>query len=132
MTNLKKLTVEEYTSPNIMTASKEDLLIDLDKIMKDKNIRHMPIVENGKVVGVLSQRDLYKVDKNELDSINVDAIMTKEPYLVSKSELLHDVAYHMSSKKIGSAIVTEGNKIFGIFTTTDALNALVEVMREEL
>ena len=54
--------------------------------------------------------------------------MSLEPLMVYANDKLSDVAFQLSSAKIGSAIVLdEDSKIFGIFTTTDALNALVEI-----
>ena len=58
--------------------------------------------------------------------------MTADPYTVSIEANLDDVAFEMSRNKYGSAIVMDNNdEVYGIFTSTDALNALIEVLRKE-
>ena len=59
-------------------------------------------------------------------------IMAADPVTVSVSAPLDEVAYTMSEKKIGSVIVNDQNgKLLGIFTATDALNALIEIVRRD-
>ncbi len=61
--------------------------------------------------------------------------MTANPYIVEPDVELEKVVFHMSKNKIGSAIVKfdgGANTEFGIFTSTDALNALLEVLRGEI
>ena len=58
--------------------------------------------------------------------------MQKEPYLVSADTKLSEVAFYMSKNKYGSALVMNPDGDLGIFTSTDALNALVEVLRGDI
>lgn len=126
--------VDEYTSPCDAWAEKDESIIEVYKKMTDGGYRHMPVLENGKPVGIISSRDLYIIDQisESARSISAGMIMTDSPYTVMVGTPLEDVAYDMSNQKIGSAIVVnpEG-KVEGIFTTTDALNALVEILRGE-
>jgi acetoin utilization protein AcuB len=85
-------------------------------------------------VGIVSERDLKVVaglkmlEKNLLTAAD---IMSPDPVTVDASTMLDEVAFEMSEKKIGSVIVTENDQFLGIFTVTDALNALIEAAREE-
>lgn len=126
--------VEEYTTYNPVTGT-EDMSPDtLRAIMQAHNIRHLPIVRDGKVVGVISDRNLrFAQTLSEAHKIQITAadIMATDPVMVTSAAMLDEVAFVMSEKKIGSVIVIdeETNDFIGIFTLTDALNALIELTR---
>lgn len=122
--------VEEFTSTSPIFVGPEDNLREVEKKMRQEGIRHVPVLNEGEVVGILSQRDLYIVRAVRSDQVLVKECMVTKPYAISKDDLLQDVVFQMSDRKIGSAIVLDSRRnLFGIFTTTDALNALVEIMR---
>ncbi len=123
------LNVEEFTSPNLVLAEETESLKSLEEKMKSNNIRHIPVVKNKKLTGIVSLRDLYTSDKDNLEKLTAKDRMTEKPFFVSREDKIQDVAFEMSNRKIGSAIVEDHDgTVFGIFTTTDALNALVEVV----
>jgi acetoin utilization protein AcuB len=127
------VTVEEYTTPNPITASQESTVLDLSRLMFDKGIRHLPIIKGKEIVGIVSDRDLRLVNGlnwQEKSLVTAADIMSKDPVTVDAGTQLDEVAFEMSRRKIGSVIVTEGDQLFGIFTVTDALNALIEMNRE--
>lgn len=133
MTHLQ-VSVEEFTTPNPITASEEDPIDKLGSLMKENGIRHLPILKNNKVIGIISDRDLRVVSNlNAKQKMKIHAgdIMVKDPFTVSSDMTLADVAFEMSKNKIGSVIVNDENDQFlGIFTVTDALNALIEIVRD--
>ena len=126
--------VEEFTTPCSITATLKTPAQDLENWMEKELIRHIPVLNSaGNIVGIVSQRDLlnsYRSKKNE--SILAEDIMKLNPYIVDENTDLVDVAFYMSQKKIGSAIVENTDGDIGIFTSTDALNALIEIIRGEL
>ena len=131
---MKKLdvSVEEFTTPNPITAHENDPVDALANLMRKNSVRHLPIMKNDKVVGIVSDRDLKVLEALELkDKAQVTAkhIMSHDPIAVDASSTLDHVAFEMSKRKIGSVIVYQGGKFLGIFTSTDALNALVEIVR---
>ena len=128
--DLSQLTVEEYTSPCPIVADCEATIAEAHQLMEENGIRHLPVVRDDKVIGIISDRDLNLVYGFKMETkARIENIMHDCPFSVHKSSLLLDVAFEMSSRKIGSAIVTDDNgKLDGIFTTTDALNALVEIL----
>lgn len=125
--------VEEYTTPNPVTAPESARIEDLVATMKEFGVRHIPIVSRDRVVGIVSDRDLKLVmglNLNGGHSILASEIMVKDPVTVAAGAPLDEVAFEMSRSKIGSVIVNdEQDKLLGIFTVTDALNALVEIVR---
>ena len=127
------LPVEEFTTPNPVTASEEATLDELNRLMKKHDVRHIPIVRGARVVGIISDRDCRVasgLSQNEKRLVRAADIMATDPVTVSAGESLDEVAFEMSENKIGSVIVNDENdKFLGIFTITDALNALIEIAR---
>lgn len=98
-------------------------------LMAEHGIRHLPVLKGGAVVGEISERDLMVYDRGAPDRAArtpVGHIMVEEPYVVAPDASLAQVAREMMRRKIGSAIVVDRGKLIGMFTTTDALRALVE------
>lgn len=98
--------------------------------MKNSDIRHLPILKEGSLVGIVSHRDIcVRLCDGILDTskIAVKSIMKTNPFHVSAETSLFDVTSQMIQRKLGSALVTQGEKVVGIFTTIDALRALREI-----
>lgn len=129
-----KIAVEEFTTPCPITVSKHVTIGDISVLMERHGIRHVPVVEGNIAIGIISDRDVKLLGKFQgWQSFNVGEYITQEPFTVTYDSKIDEVAYEMSSRKIGSAVVIdEDGKITGIFTSTDALNALVEVVRGEI
>lgn len=126
------LPVEEFTTPDPVTAPEETSVEELARIMASQGVRHIPITREDKVVGVVSDRDLRVVSGlavREKALVTAGDIMAHDPVTVSSQTSLDEVAFEMSKRKIGSVIVNEGDRFLGIFTVTDALNALIEITR---
>jgi acetoin utilization protein AcuB len=100
--------------------------------MNKYRIRHLPILVDGRVVGIVSDRDLrvaLGLDAREREMIRAADIMKPDPVTVNSLEPIRKVAFEMSKFKIGSVLVNDDNDRFlGIFTVTDALNALIEIL----
>ncbi|MCB9095852.1 MAG: CBS domain-containing protein [Halobacteriovoraceae bacterium] len=124
------VSVEEYTTPNPFTAQVDTTVGELVGLMKKEGVRHVPILDGENIVGIVSERDLTVASKfSDGLSLSAGDIMTPEPLIVYSSESLANVAYQMSEQKIGSAIIIfSDDSSMGIFTSTDALNALVEII----
>ena len=87
-----------------------------------------------RIVGVISERDIKLVlglDPNCERQVQAEHIMSENPISVNTAAPLDEVAFTMSQKKIGSVLVyDDADEFYGIFTSTDALNALIEIVRE--
>lgn len=126
--------VDEFTTPDPITANEDMSFEDLRQLMSEHDIRHLPVVRGDAVVGVISDRDVRVVaglTLAEKGQVRAADIMAADPVTVSATTPLDDVVYTMSAQKIGSVIVTdEEGGFMGIFTVTDALNALIEIVRQ--
>ncbi|MBX3700098.1 MAG: CBS domain-containing protein [Dokdonella sp.] len=129
------VSVEEFTTPDPITVREDTGIEELRRLMDQHGIRHLPVLRDGRVVGVVSDRDVRAVvGLSVAEKLQVCAsdIMADDPLTVSARASLDEVAYAMAQRKVGSAIVTEANgRFLGIFTASDALNALIEIARGE-
>lgn len=98
-------------------------------MMQQHGFRHLPVQSGGKILGVVTERDIALVtalSAGKIDALKVKDAFTPEPYVVTPEASLKDVATHMNVDKIGCALVQAGGKVVGIFTTTDACRVLAE------
>jgi acetoin utilization protein AcuB len=126
--------VERFMTPDPITIARDESLNRARRVMRTHCIRHLPVVHDGKLVGVISQRDLYRfaslTDVNQ-DSLTVGEGMTKEPYAVTAHSPLREAVAQMASRRCGSAIIVEGQRVVGLLTATDGLRALAVVLEEQ-
>jgi acetoin utilization protein AcuB len=121
--------VKDYMTPAPLSIGKDQPLAVAHRLMREHGIRHLPVLSGGSIVGVVSQRDLYFIESlQDVDpaSVPVEDAMTADPYVVAPETPLAEVARAMAERKLGSAVVMRGPDVAGVFTTSDALAALVE------
>ncbi|MCP4913623.1 MAG: CBS domain-containing protein [Oligoflexia bacterium] len=127
LNEILNIQVEEYSTPCTVTAQKATKIDELANLMKENSVRHIPIIENDDVVGIVSDRDISNLPEGS-DAVAA-LIMSKDVYTTESHALLKDVVFEMSSKKIGSAmVIDQSDKSLSIFTSVDALNALNEIL----
>jgi len=103
--------------------------------LRERRIRHLPVTREGVLAGVLSDRDIKLALGPDLGSppereLRVRDVYQPECYVVDAGALLEGVAANMAERHVGSALVTRGGKLVGIFTTTDACLARARLLRE--
>ncbi len=106
------------------------------ELMKSHNVRHIPIKQNNRVVGIISERDLRWMGNPSLalpaaDEIPVRHVMTFNPYIVEIDMPLTTVISEMTERKIGAAIVVSSGRLAGIVTVIDICRALGEILDSE-
>lgn len=128
---LKNISVDDYTSPNPVTIDENENLIKAFSIIEENGFRHLPVTKEGKIVGILSERAIHSLqDFSSLKEPKVKDCMQEDPISVNTGTSLMETAFLLSDKKIGSVLVLNNDgSLNGIFTTTDALNALIEIIR---
>ncbi|MGI6408828.1 MAG: CBS domain-containing protein [Gammaproteobacteria bacterium] len=124
--------VEEFTTPDPVSIEETMLLGDLLELMNREGFRHLPVVREGELVGIISDRDVRLfagMPAADRDGLTAADIMTEDLLMIDASMPLDEAALKMSANKVSSLIVQEEGEFMGIFTATDALNALVEILR---
>ena len=134
MIKYPKLLVDEYTSPIDSSVEHDKSINDCHTLIQQKGYRHLPVTKDNSVVGVISQRDINLFVNFNTESIvlNAEDIMHSDPYIVSYDTPIETVVFALSDKKIGSALIMDSSgKVSGIFTTTDAMNALIDLLHHK-
>jgi acetoin utilization protein AcuB len=129
---MPKHTVQRYMAVSPVVIASHSTLADAHQLMRERGVRHLPVVEGTRLVGVVSQRDLYLIESLRNVDASADTVaeaMNAEPYAVAPDAPLEEVAREMAEHKYGSAVVVHRGEVVGIFTTVDALRALAYVLR---
>lgn len=101
-------------------------------LMRERDIRHLPVTRGGRLVGIVSERDIFlllSLSGVDADGEPVTEAMTELPYSVSPEARLAPVAREMARHKYGSAVVVDDDgAIVGVLTTVDALRGLADLL----
>ena len=135
--------VKELMKTQLVTLNADVKLGFANDIMYLGRIRHLPVVQGEALVGILTQRDLYRAsltsiltnwneNKEFLDSIRVSEVMTKNVITISPDATMEDAAQIMIDKKVGGLpVVQEKTKLIGLITETDVLQYFVNESRKK-
>ncbi|MBK7582238.1 MAG: CBS domain-containing protein [Myxococcales bacterium] len=113
------------------TIGSEQPLTRAHELMREHDIRHLPVLHGGKLAGMVTLRDLHLLETlKDVDpsEVRVEEAMTVDAYVVAPDQSIGAVAREMATRKLGSAIVADGSKVVGVFTTVDALRALADAI----
>ena len=102
-------------------------------LMKEHACRHLPVLESGKLVGILSERDFILAAQGNADwgKTPVGDVANDNVYTVAPQTPLSEVAQRMSETRYGCAVIKgDGQEVLGIFTTTDACRALAAALEK--
>jgi len=121
----RKGMVAGWMTLNPVTASPTDKLSTVRAKMAEGAFRSVPVLDNGKLVGIVTDRDLRQ-HAGSPENTEVARVMTKELLTVTPATPLKDAARLMRERKIGGLPVLEGDALVGIITTADVLHAFYE------
>ena len=132
-------TVSEIMTSKVVSISLDEKLDLVDEIMSNGDIRHMPVTQGGRVVGIVSQRDLLRsklstlIDfpeedrKSLLETTEVEKVMTKSVKFADPNEPITHAAARMVEERIGCLpVVNQDNELMGLVTETDVMRYFVE------
>ena len=140
----KKTKVSDWMTKNPITIDASATIIEAIHVLKEKNIRRLPVMRDGKLAGIVTERMLlsYAPGKSTamdawevhylLGKTPVTAAMNPHPHTVRPTTDLADAAQLIHDRKLnGITVVDDDGKLVGLLTTTNALEALVHFAREE-
>jgi acetoin utilization protein AcuB len=128
-------TIQKFMTTQPHSIGQEQTMATAHGIMREFHCRHLPVLTGGKLVGLLSDRDLSLLETlRDVDpkKVLVEDAMTADPYTVSPDTALDEVVAAMAEHKYGCAVVMQNNKLVGIFTTVDACRAFAEMLHGRL
>jgi len=121
--------VKERMSPRFITIGPDASLAEARSLLDQHRIRHLPVVEDGNPVGIITDRDIRSAaPASSLGQVKVGEAMTKNLIMVTPDTQVQEAAKLMVTHRIGGLPVQKEGKLVGIITETDLLNALVETM----
>lgn len=114
----------------------DEPLLAARELMRQHKVRHLPVKDNGKLVSVITDRDLkFALDPDlglpPRESLRVRDVCVYTAFIVDIECRLEEVLDTMAERKIGSALVTRDGKLVGIFTSPDACRVLARIIREQ-
>ena len=125
--------VRDIMPEKMVTISAGDTLSTVEDIMTLGHVRHMPVVRGGKLVGVVSERDLLRTSLSRLSEfgdlqrraflqgIEIARVMSTPPIVISPDDSVEEAARVMCLHKIGCLPVLDGEELLGLITETDVL-----------
>lgn len=96
-------------------------------LMDAEGIRHIPVVDDGRLVGIITDRDLQR-HWGYLDSTLINVAMATDPVTVTPHATVEDAARILIQHRVRALPVVDQGRLVGILTTTDLLKALLEVL----
>lgn len=133
--------VAKRMTPNPTTIESTTTIADASELMRKRNFRRLPVVDNGRLVGIVTDRDLRTVAPSPattlsifelnylLAKMQVKDIMHKDVITIPVDATIEEAALIMSTRHIGGLVVVgENGSVVGVITETDIFNSFVEIM----
>jgi acetoin utilization protein AcuB len=127
--------IRKYMTSAPHTVGHDQTLAFTQSMMRELHIRHLPVLDGGRLVGVLTERDVALIETlKDVDpkTVRVSDAMSQQVYTVSPDAPLDEVAAEMAEHKYGSAVVMDNGHVVGVFTTVDGMAALSELLQSRL
>jgi len=133
----KKILARDYMSPDPPTVAPNDSLQRVVELLRRRDIRSVAVLEEGKLIGIVTDRDVRQVapgypllhDEDEIrrytENLKVTAALTADPMTIAPNTPLVEAAKILETYRIGSLPVVEGGKFVGLLTVDDLLRAFV-------
>jgi CBS domain-containing protein len=134
--------VHDVMEEKVVTISVGDRLSTVEDIMTLGGVRHMPVVRAGRLVGVVSERDLLRASLSSLDprrqerrafleAIDISQVMSAPPVIVDSDARVEEAARIMADNKIGCLPVLRGEELVGLLTETDLLRYFADLVTRD-
>jgi CBS domain-containing protein len=124
--------VRDWMTRDVITVTTGTRLTEAYQSMRQRGIRRLPVLEDGRVIGIVSSGDLrakgIDTESEEVGKMRIDAVYTADPVTVAPDDLLKTAAERMLQGKFGGLPVLEDGKLVGIITESDLVRALVALL----
>lgn len=124
-------TVEGHMSEHPTTLAGTSTLEEAAAAMRANDVRHLPVMENGELAGIVSDRDLRRAwGCGRPADLAVEEVMVREPQTVPPDTPMSEAARKMAERKISALPVVQDDELVGILTITDLIEHCMGVMRD--
>lgn len=132
--------VGDRMSRPVIFVSPDDSISDILVMLKKEHIRRAPVLKDGKLVGIVSERDLLNASPSSattlsvwemnylISKVKIKNVMTKKVTTVTRDTPIEEAARIMADKKIGGLPVMDGERVVGMITETDLFKIFLELM----
>jgi acetoin utilization protein AcuB len=128
-------TIQKYMTTSPHSIGTDQPLAKAHEMMRELDIRHLPVLLGGQLVGILTDRDLALIESmSGVDprKVTIEDAMTSSVYSVEPGTPLDEVVATMGARKLGSAVIMQNGKVVGIFTTVDLCSAFTDLLQNRL
>ena len=132
--------VKSRMTANPYTVSSNDTITEAFTVMTENKVRRLPVVDNGKLVGIVTEKSLQQVSPSKATTLSiyeinyllaqtkVKSVMTTDLITVAPDTLLEEAAVLMRDNDIGGLPVVENGKLVGIITETNIFDAFIDLL----
>lgn len=130
----------DYMTKAVVTAAPDDLVVDVQKIMKQQGIRHVPVLEGSSLVGIVSLNSLRDAAPSKatdlsmheihflLSKMKIKDVMKTDVVTCGPDDHVEDIAKEMQTKRIGAVPVVGKGKLLGMLTNDDMFRILMKIL----
>lgn len=134
----QRVPVSQIMTTELVTLTTKNTLNDAEALFKEHKVRHLPVVDGAKLIGILSYSDLLKISFSELSDdeekvdvtvfnmYTIEQVMAKNPITISPDKTIREATELLSQQSFHSLPVTENGELKGVVTTTDLLKYFLE------
>ncbi|MDF1535747.1 MAG: CBS domain-containing protein [bacterium] len=131
---------KDYMTRIVETIHPDDYLVDVRKTMQERNLRHIPVVDNGKLVGIVSLNTIRDAAPSKatdlsiheihylLSKMKIKDVMKKDVVTCGPEDHVEDVAKVMQTRRIGAVPVVEKGRLLGILTNAEMFLILMKIL----
>ena len=135
---MKKNQVRDWMSSNLATVGPKTSLHDAHALMKERHVRRLPVVEDGKLIGIITLADVLQAEPSSATSLSIfelnyllakltiDQLMTRQVFTVNANATIRDAARLMLEHDVSGLPVIDGGKLVGMITESDIFRVLVQ------
>lgn len=134
--------IREYMTTNVITVSPDTLVADAEKIMQEHDVRRLPVIDRGKLVGLLTQKDLTKIKPSPATSLSIwelnyllgklkvkeAMVKEKDVVTISPSSSVEEAIFLGQERRVGVLPVMDNGKLVGIVTITDLFKIISQAL----
>lgn len=132
--------VKDKMTPNPVTVTPDVSISTAFGIMKEQSFRRLPVVQGGKLIGIVTEKELQQVSPSKATTLSVFELnyllekttikdaMSRDPITVQDDDLIEKAALLMRTNKVGALPVMHGDRLVGLITESDIFDAFIDTM----